>query len=114
MLCLYLRAVQGLQFVMRLWKGEMMEKINREAFIITKAPAIRGKLRQEVLRRFADGVRKELKEGENVQEIFKQAADDGQSRRRALEIAGKMNAGIHCGHWQSLWNAQFDIMHLVR
>jgi hypothetical protein len=52
------------------------------------------------LRYFALGVKDELEDGEDVREIFKQAADDTQSRRKALEIAGKIKAAnlIDAGH----------------
>lgn len=77
---------------------------------ISNAPNIRGKLREQVLKRFADGVRKELKEGETLTEIFKHGADDPYSRWRALQIAGKINAALHCGHGPAIWAAKFELL----
>jgi hypothetical protein len=83
--------------------------IENVTFKMSKTPAIKGKKRKDVLRYFALGVKDELEDGEDVREIFKQAADDTQSRRKALEIAGKINAAFHCGHGPTIWAARFEI-----
>lgn len=79
-------------------------------FKITNSIRFQGKLKNEVLRRFKEGVRKNLKEGESVTEIFNKGKGDPMSRRAQLEIEGKINACIHLGQWHGIMQAEFDVV----
>lgn len=77
-------------------------------FKMSNAPNIRGKLREQVIRRFVQGVQKEMNAGESLIDIFNHGSDDPYSRWRALQIAGKINAALHCGHGPTIWAATFQ------
>jgi len=79
-------------------------------FKITNSIRFRGELKNQVLRRFKEGVRKSIKEGESVTEIFNKGKGDPMSRRAALEVAGKTNVWIHLGQWQAVWDAEVDVV----
>ena len=79
-------------------------------FKITNSIRFRGELKNQVLRRFKEGVRKNLKEGESVTEIFNKGKGNPMSRRAKLEVEGKINACIHLGQWHAIMQAEFDVV----